>query len=106
MKTKIRLIGLVGLILGAGPAMALDIVTGTVTVTNAPTTNGQTITINGSVRTWTNAVVNPGSEVLTNSTVNGAATNLFNELANYPVGTLTLAHAGTNAISLKTAPGV
>jgi hypothetical protein len=93
------------LVLAPG-AMAIDLVTATVTVTNtAGTTNGQTLTVNANVRTWTNSVVIPGSQILTNATIGGAATNLFNQVANNPFTGLSFARSGTNGITLQTAPG-
>src|SRR6185369_3767199 len=94
------------LVLLAVPAKAIDLVTATITVTNtAGTTNGQTITVNGNVRTWTNSVVVPAAQILTNSTIGGAATNLFNQIAGNPYSGLALARSGTNGITLQTAPG-
>lgn len=94
------------LTLAAVAAQAADITTITIAVTNAAgTTNGQTVTINGNVRTWTNNVVVPGTQVLTNATAGGSATNLFRQLAGNPISGLTLAYSGTNGIALSTAPG-
>lgn len=93
----------------AGPVIgAGNITTATITVTNATgTTNGQTITVNGDTRTWTNSVVLPASQILTNSTPNLCATNLFNALADNPIaGTpLQLSWSATNAVNLVTTPG-
>jgi hypothetical protein len=57
----------------------------TITVTNtAGTINGQTLTVNSDVRTWTNSVSVPASQILTNNTRSGAAANLLNQVAVYP----------------------
>lgn len=85
---------------------AADIITATITVTNTGgTTNGQTLVVNGATRTWTNSVVVPGAQVLTNSSIGGSASNLFTHLAITPFSALSLARSGTNGITLQTAPG-
>jgi hypothetical protein len=87
-------------------ASAIDLVTLTVAVTNAAgTTNGQTLTVNGDTRTFTNLVQVPGSQVLTNATAGNSASNLFAQLSTYPFSGLALAHAGTNGIALQAAAG-
>lgn len=81
------------------------LVTATITVTNtAGTTNGQTIQVNGDTRTWTNSVFVPASQILTNNSIGGCATNLFNQVADFPFLNLSLALSGTNGITLQTAP--
>ncbi len=56
----------------------------TITITNAAgTTNGQLLTVNSDVRTWTNVVYVPASQILTNSSASGAAANLRNHLGIY-----------------------
>jgi hypothetical protein len=88
-------------------AFAVDVVTATVTFTNsAGTTNGQTITINSSVRTWTNSVSIPASQILTNSTATGAATNLFSQIALTPIANLSLGYSSPTGVTLRTFPGV
>lgn len=79
---------------------AADFIIATVTVTNAPTTNGQTITVNSSVRTWTNSVFTASTQILTNATIGGSATNLFNHLGAYGVGGISVARNGTNGVKL------
>lgn len=94
------------ILLGALSASAADIVTATVTVTNAAgTTNGQTITVNADVRTWTNNVVISASQILTNETIGGAATNLFNHVGANAFSYTTLGRSGTNGITLRSDPG-
>lgn len=88
-------------------AAATQIIKATISVTNtAGTTNGQTITINADTRTWTNAVYIAGSQIATNATPTGAATNLFNQLANYPVANTSLAWSSPTGILLTSYPGV
>jgi hypothetical protein len=72
-------------------ASAADRITATIAITNtAGTTNGQTIQIvagNTTTRTWTNSVTVPASQIFTNSTAAGAATNLYKQLvATAPLG--------------------
>jgi Concanavalin A-like lectin/glucanases superfamily/Bacterial Ig-like domain (group 2) len=77
-------------------------VAATVTVTNtAGTTNGQTITVNGNTRTFTNTVVDATTQILTNSTIGGSTTNLFQQVSSFPFAGLTLTQSGTNAIVLQ-----
>ena len=78
-------------------------VVATVLVTNAAgTTNGQTITVNGEVRTWRDIVVNPTNEIITASTANQAATNLLDQAANFPYPGLTAGSSAPNGIFLQT----
>lgn len=77
-----------------------------VTVTNTPTVNGNSITVNGLTRTFTNsAISNPSQMVLTNAAIGGSATNLFAEIAAYPFsGTMQASRSGTNGIILRGGP--
>lgn len=94
------------MLLTVAGAFGADIVTATIAVTNAAgTTNGQTITVNANVRTWTNSVVVPASQILTNATAGGSASNLFNQISGNPYSGLSLARSGTNGITLQTVPG-
>ncbi|HEV2210863.1 MAG TPA: hypothetical protein VG167_18980 [Verrucomicrobiae bacterium] len=89
----------------APAAQAYNIINATITITNqAGTTNGQTLTVNGDTRTWTNSVSLPPSQVLTNNSIIGCATNLFNAVSDSPFANLFLAMSGTNGIVLQTAP--
>lgn len=85
------------------PAAADQIITATITVTNAPTVNGETITVNGDTRTWTNSVVFPATQILTNTTIGGSATNMYLAIAAARFANLSLAQL-TNGITLQTAP--
>jgi hypothetical protein len=80
------------------PAAAADFITCTCTITNAPTVHGNTITVNGSTRAWTNSVVTPSSQILTNNTIGGSATNLFNHFGTYKVQRITTERSSTNAV--------
>lgn len=79
---------------------ASTIITATITITNAPTTNGLTLTVNGDTRTWTNSVTLP-SQILTNLTINGSATNMFLAISDSPFLNLSLAQL-SNGITLQT----
>lgn len=67
---------------------AVDRITATLAVTNAAgTTNGQTLQIAASdttTRTWTNSVTLAASQILTNNSAAGAATNLYQQLVGTP----------------------
>jgi hypothetical protein len=90
-----------------GDGQSASIINALITVTNsAGTTNGQTIVVNGNTRTWTNNVVVPSSQILTNSTANGAATNLFSQFSQNPFLGVSMLYANTNAITLQAAPNV
>lgn len=94
------------LVLPAPRAAALDLITATVSVTNtAGTTNGQTLTVNAAVRTWTNNVFLPAAQILTNATAAGAATNLFYHVSTYPFAALLLSRSSSTNITLQTLPG-
>lgn len=82
MKT-FRLILFALLLLAVG-ATAAEYITGVLTITNAPSVYGQKYTVNGNVRTGTNAQTATGWT--TNTTFNGTATNIFNQLAIAGVG--------------------
>jgi hypothetical protein len=86
-------------------AYAVDLITATVTVTNTPS-NGNTLTVNGSARTWKTSVVTASTDILIASGIGPTATNLYNQVAAYGFsGPLTLARSSTNAITLRGIPG-
>jgi hypothetical protein len=100
------LAALAAVLLAAQPAAAIDIITASISVTNEfGTTNGQTLTVNASVRTWTNNVFVPASQILTNETPAGAATNLFYHVSTYPFTALSLGRTTSTNITLQTSPG-
>lgn len=73
----------------------------TITVTNSPyNTNGNSLTVNGDKRTWTNAT--PGAAyILEDPSTNVCATNLFNAIAAFPfAGPLKLNMSAANALQL------
>lgn len=79
-------------------------VTTVVVAFTSGTTNGQTIVVNGDTRTWTTNVALFGN-ILTNSTANGSATNLFNHLAVYPFAGVTESYASASSINLQGSVG-
>lgn len=100
---KTRLLILLCLLFGF-PAFSAEVVTATITVTN-PAVTGDTLVINASTRTWTNAV--SSSTILTNLVdKNASATNLYNALSSYPFsGPLVLRWSLTNQITLRSTVG-
>lgn len=74
-------------------------ITALVTVTNK-TVNGDTFTVNGTTRTWTNSVFIPSTQVLTNYTGSTAKTNLTSQIGSYPFTSVTLVDNGTNSFKL------
>lgn len=88
-------------------ARAVDQVTVTIAVTNQlwGTTNDNTITINGSTRTFTNSTsYSPSTMILASNTIPRAKTNIYNHFALYPVGSgatlLLLGDVSTNQLKL------
>jgi len=65
----------------ATACFAQSIITVNLSVTNG-TTNGMSLTVNGDTRTFTNSVVTPGNQMLTNTTAQGSANNLYTNLIN------------------------
>ena len=59
----------------------------TITVTNAPTTNGQHLIWNGTRRNFTNTL-GAATAILTNTTTGGSTTNLYNSLISYRESTI------------------
>lgn len=86
------------LIIATRDLLALDYVTATITITNSASTNGMTVTVNGNVRTFTNSVVVPSTQILTNNTIGGTATNMFAQFAANPFTGVLLSRSGTNGV--------
>lgn len=80
-------------------SQAADRITALVTVTNK-TVNGDTFTVNGTTRTWTNTVFVPSTQVLTNYTGSSVKTNLTSQIGSYPFTSVTLVDNGTNSFKL------
>lgn len=102
---KLLAVTLFALIGGTSAPAQTYRISATVTITNAPVTNGCTITLNADVRTATNDVtLNPAIYWTTNSTKNGAATNLFTHVAQYRfASSINTTYADTNALKFQAA---
>lgn len=97
---------LVLLVLSVLSSTAQTITTAEIAVTNtAGTTNGQTVAVNSNTRTWTNNVVVSASQILTNSTADGAATNMFNQFSVNPFTGLALSWGSSTSVVLRSFPG-
>jgi hypothetical protein len=94
------------LILACLPAAAVDRITASISITNAPTTNGMTFAVNGNTRTWTNSVVTSSTQIATNATAAGSKTNLFNQIALNPFLQVSLLDVGSTNFQLVAASGV
>lgn len=81
-----RLLPVLALLLGLFTAPAAELVTVTITITNNPAGNTNSLTINASTRTWTNSIgASPGTLILQTNTTALATTNLLNHLTSYRV---------------------
>ncbi len=105
---RVGLVGLIGLVgLQAAYGAANQKITANLAVTNAAgTTNGQTITVNGDVRTFTNNVVTGSSQVLTNAAPDGSKTNLYNQIGLNRFAQIALLDAGSTNFQLVGASGL
>lgn len=96
MKLKLAILAILAMLL---PAIAAERITATITVTNAPTTNGQTLVVNGNTRTFTNAFSATG--ILTNGTIGGSASNVYlHVLTNGFSGPVIVTQPATNQVVL------
>jgi hypothetical protein len=86
------------------PAQAAEVVTLTITVSNAPVTSN-TLVVNAASRYWTNA--SASATIATNLTGTApSATNLFNQIASFPyTGPLTLQWLTSTQMTLRTILG-
>lgn len=90
----------------AFPARGSTVITATVTVTNYANitgTNAETITINGDVRTWTNLVATPASQIIIGTNIATTAQNLLTQLATYPATGLFLTGNGSSTVTMRAA---
>jgi hypothetical protein len=102
-----RLLPFILLLALACSAQSASVVRAIITITNAVTTNGMTLVVNGSTRTWTNDVSStPGSLIATNNSIGGNATNLYNHLS---FSVFSPAHfltrSNNNVVALRGGPG-
>lgn len=77
--------------------LGADRVTALVTITNTPA-DGNTFTLNASVRTWKTSVVTPGTQILIGADVNESATNLFTQAAATPFANVIVSIPATNQV--------
>lgn len=92
-------------LLTCGKVAAVDRITATLTITNAPS-DGAYITLQGSPITFKTTVTDPTAQVLINASVNTTTTNLYNQTIQYPVDTvLILRYANTNSVSWQAPAG-
>jgi hypothetical protein len=91
-------------LLVCGSARGMDIITASLTVTNAAT-NGQTISVNGVLRTWTNTVFVGNIQIQTTNTVTATATNLFYQYAQFPGVNFNLYVQSSSNVTWQSYPG-
>jgi hypothetical protein len=105
--TAVRSVANAAGLAAASAANSPYIITASITLTNAAgTTNGQTFTVNGSVRTWTNTVTVTTTQVLTDTNALRAKTNLFNAIVLAPFSQVNVVDAGPASFSLVGAVGM
>ena len=88
----------------AVPVQSATVVTGTLTITNAANinaTNAYTITVNGSARTWTNAVYSASTQILASTNNATAVQAALVHFAAYPVSGLQLLSDGATYLSWR-----
>lgn len=88
--------------------MAGPIETVTVTITNAPTTDGMTFVLGSSTRTWKAVVSLPGSQIQTGATIGAAATNFYAHVTASPFAGVVnaIAWSSTNIITFSGLQGI
>jgi len=94
-----QLLAIVALLFGF--ALRADLVTYTLTVTNAPVPGATTnITVNGTTRYWTN--VSTATKIVTNTTTTAhSATNLYLDFARFPQRGVTVYMTDTNVVVFR-----
>lgn len=110
-----RLLAILFLLLAASaPAATVQIIRGTINVTNAPTTNSQALGVSfvagATARVWTNNPAgNPAIYIQTNLTIAGSATNLWDHLSAAPIypsyGIAPKVSLASNAVTIISSPG-
>lgn len=85
------------------PTMAANRITSYIVVTNAPIGNTNTLTVNSSVRTFTNSVSeSPATLIQETNSIPWTATNILNHLTLYPVsGAHVLGQNASNTVSIS-----
>lgn len=102
-----RLILLLTILL-ALPAHAQFIITGSISVTNPPLGNTNTVTVAGSTRTFTNTVsASPGSLIQQTNSITRSATNIWLHFATYPAHAAHTPTIGSlsNKVNIRGYPG-
>lgn len=83
-RLSLLIVAIVALV--ARPTIAADLITATISITNNPVGNTNTLTVNGSTRAWTNNIAaSPGTLIQQTNSPSWAASNLINHLTAYPV---------------------
>ena len=89
-------------------AQAQSIITATVTITNdfVGATNGKTITINGSLRYFTNTVTSAQNQIQAGTNILTTQTNLFYAYAGFPQSGLNLSRSSSNVVQFQSFIGL
>lgn len=88
------------LILAAFPALAVDRITLSISITNNPI-DGNTLAVNSGTRTWKTNVTTAGTQILIGSSIPDTTTNLFRHALAYPFsGPVSVIWVSTNQIKL------
>lgn len=96
-----RILTLLVFVFALSAQAASDRVTITLTITNLPVA-AQTLTVNASTRTWRASPTVPATEITIGADVGAAATNLFRQLASYPLtGPVVLGFSSSNVITIQ-----
>jgi hypothetical protein len=97
---------IIALLLSALCVSAQPIITASVTVTNiAGTTNGQTISVNGVVRTFTNNVTFANVQISTATNTTLVASNIFVAYASFPQPNMSLFTFPQSSVLFQSYPG-
>ena len=86
-------------------ASGQSIITATLTFTNtAGTTTGQTLSINGYLRTFTNTIEQANVQIIVGTNKAAACSNLFLAYAQFPQANTTMRMSATNVITFQSYP--
>ena len=89
-------------------SQAQSIITATVTITNnfVGATNGETITINGTLRTFTNVVTSAQNQIQAGTNILTTQTNLFYAYAAFPQSGFNLSRSSSNVVQFQSFIGL
>jgi hypothetical protein len=90
---------------GSHLARGADIITVTIQVTDLPV-DTDTLTVNGSTRTWKTTVTAPNSQIATAVSMNISATNLYLQIAGNPFLNFSVGRSAADKVTLRGAPGI